>query len=276
MELPLYQVDAFSEGAFSGNPAAVVPLAEWLPDEMLQGIAAENNLSETAFFCPARTDEEGVFDLRWFTPMAEVDLCGHATLASGYVLFHECGRGGRSVTFSTRSGPLVVEKGEGRAIVMHFPALGRHPVDDGPALAAALAEVLGPRPVEIYQGTNLMAVYAHQADIEAITYQAEVQDVLARAGAWGLIATAPGAPGAGIDFVSRFFAPAKGVPEDPVTGSAHCMMAPYWGARLGKQRMTARQLSRRGGAVRCEVGPDRVTLGGECTLFLKGTIVLPS
>jgi len=258
--LPIYQIDAFTDEVFAGNPAAVAPLKEWLSDEAMQAIAMENNLSETAFFVP---EGEG-FRLRWFTPAAEVELCGHATLASAHLLFSELGYDKEAIAFETRSGRLTVERrSEGYA--MDFPATAaqsHEPVPD-------LAEALGGAPQALLVGSYAMAVFETADEVAGLAPNFEA---ISKLDWWGVIATAPGDD---YDFVSRFFAPAKSVPEDPVTGSAHCMAAPYWAERLGRNDLKARQISKRGGEVGCLVKGDRVELTGKAVLFLKGEIYLP-
>jgi PhzF family phenazine biosynthesis protein len=274
--LLMYQVDAFAEALFAGNPAAVVPLDAWIDDALMQAIAAENNLSETAFFVPA-PGAAGVYDLRWFTPAAEVELCGHATLASGHVALTELLRGAESVTFRTKSGPLGVALADEGRYAMDFPALAAAPLDKA-HIADMLGEVLGHRPQALLASVNLMAVYDHPADLRDLAYSPVLASVLDEAGFWGLICTAPGEPDTDYDFLSRFFAPAKGVPEDPVTGSAHCALAPYWAGRLGKRELTGFQASTRGGVVGCVVDehtpPRRVGLIGQCVNYLTGTITV--
>jgi len=258
--LPAYQIDAFASRAFQGNPAAVVPLEAWLSDSAMQAIAMENNLSETAFFV---SEGEG-FRLRWFTPGAEVDLCGHATLATAHLLFDVLGYERDQIAFETRSGRLtVVRQGDGYA--MDFPASSLRPHQR----SLDLNEALGAAPVELWDGTYAMAVFKSAEEIIALKPNYEA---LSNLNWWGVIATAPGED---CDFVSRFFAPAKSIPEDPVTGSAHCLTAPYWAEKLGKTSLKARQLSKRGGEVGCKVLGDRVELSGKAVLFLEGTIFLP-
>ncbi len=264
MELPLYQVDAFTNRVFGGNPAAVCPLESWLPDETLQAIALENNLSETAFFV-ARDDG---FDLRWFTPKIEIDLCGHATLASAQVVFEELGYAGERIGFHTRSGLLTVER-RGDRLVMDFPA---RPSERG-EVPAELAQALGGRPQEVWRTQrDHLVPFASEAEVRALTPDVTA---LERYEAIGVIATAP-ADDPELDFVSRFFAPRAGVPEDPVTGSAHCVLTPYWAERLGKDELRARQVSERSGDVGCTLRGDRVELAGRAALYLRGTIALPS
>jgi len=259
MEIPIYQVDAFSSAAFGGNPAAICPLDEWLPDETLQAIAAENNLSETAYF--VRTGER--FALRWFTPGCEVDLCGHATLATAYVLFHELGILGDTLRFDTKSGELVVRR-DGQRLVMDFPSRPPGRVDVDPGLVGAM----GGAPVEILAARDYLLVYGSASEVRAL---APNMEALTRIDRFAFIATAPGED---CDFVSRFFAPAKGVPEDPVTGSAHCTLIPYWAARLGKTSLKARQISKRGGELFCRLDGDRVEMAGSAALFLRGRIIV--
>jgi PhzF family phenazine biosynthesis protein len=255
-----YQVDAFANRVFEGNPAAVCPLDEWLDDEQLQRIAEENNLSETAFLIAAGDD----FELRWFTPTREVDLCGHATLASAHVLFHHLGYSRATVHFHTRSGRLSVTR-DGKLLSMDFPAIACAPCD----APGALVEGLGHRPVEVHCGSNYMAVLEDEETVRGIEPD---QALLGRLDLHGVIITAPGTDA---DFVSRYFAPKFGIPEDPVTGSAHCQLAPWWAARLGRTRLHARQVSRRGGELICRVNGDRVILSGEAVSFLVGEITLP-
>lgn len=278
MKYPLYQVDAFADAMFAGNPAAIIPLESWLPDAMMQAVAAENNLSETAFFCAEEIGVQGRYALRWFTPTAEVDLCGHATLASAWVVLHVLEPGLPQVVFSTRSGLLTVRKAGEDLLEMDFPALDAEPLggEESVRIADSLGRVLGVRPVELHRGANLLAVFSDEAAIRALHYDSELAGALAQAHAWGLIATAPADAGTGIDFISRFFAPAKGVPEDPVTGSAHCLMAPYWAARLGRTELVARQVSARGGMVYCRHRGARVNISGRCAPYLEGVITLPA
>ena len=268
MKLRLWQVDAFAERAFSGNPAAVVPLSAWLSDATMQAIANENNLSETAFFV-AR--EPGVYDLRWFTPTVEVDLCGHATLASGWVILGELAPSLTEVEFRTRSGPLTVGRAEGGRYRMSLPSDPTEPFSSPSGFAGALGNALGVEaPAEIRIGRNLMAVWAHDGPVRAIRAR-DLAPLLHEAGVWGLIATGKG-DGKPYDCVSRFFAPGKGVPEDPVTGSAHCAVAPYWAKRLGKRQLRAYQASQRGGDLLCTDEGERVAISGACVLYMRGEI----
>lgn len=260
MKLKQYQVDAFTDRVFGGNPAAVVPLSAWLDDALLQAIAEENNLSETAFFVASGKG----FELRWFTPVKEVDLCGHATLASAHVIFERLGFRQSVVTFETRSGDLRVESREG-LLVMDFPARPPAPCDR----PAALEDGLGVRPAEILAADDYLAVFDSEAAVRRIVPD---QALLARLDLRGVIVTSPGSD---VDFVSRFFAPKFGVPEDPVTGSAHCTLAPYWAQRLGKKVLTAKQVSRRGGNLICEWRGDRVFLSGRAVTVMETDMELP-
>ena len=259
MKLDIYQIDAFASRPFTGNPAAVVPLTEWLPDEVMLNIAMENNLAETAYFVP---NGEG-YDLRWFTPAVEMDLCGHATLASAYLIFEILGTDKTLLRFQTRSGELTVEKQDGR-YVLDFPSR--------PGVAteapAGLIEAIGATPKEIYKSRDYMLVYESEADVLAIKPDF---NSLMKIDAHAVIVTAPGDSS---DFVSRFFAPEVGVPEDPVTGSAHCTLIPYWAGRLGKNDLFARQVSQRGGEIYCQLIGDRVKMAGDAVLYLKGEIYL--
>jgi PhzF family phenazine biosynthesis protein len=270
MRLPIYQIDAFASAVFSGNPAAVCPLDRWLPDATMQSIAAENNLAETAFFVPRPADAaDGAnaraggtdYDLRWFTPETEINLCGHATLASGYVVFTALDPSRQDVTFHTRSGPLTVCRA-GDDLSMDFPA---RPPEPCPA-PAGLDAALGATPREVWRSRDLMAVFDGEQDVRALKPSF---DGIRALGVFGVIVTAPGRE---VDFVSRFFAPLQGIPEDPVTGSAHCTLVPYWAKRLGRPRLRARQLSARGGELLCEDRGDRVTIAGRAVKFLEGVI----
>jgi predicted PhzF superfamily epimerase YddE/YHI9 len=271
-----FQIDAFATRVFKGNPAAVVPLDCWLPDATMQAIAAENNLSETAFFdrpFPTRSTssihglvvpEGEAYRLRWFSPGGEIDLCGHATLASARVLFELLGHSGNNIAFDTRSGRLVVER-DGERLAMDFPALPALPC---PAPAALLAG-LKRSAVEVLAADDYFAVFESEDDIRSLAPDLAELSKLDRR---GVCITAPGRS---VDFVSRFFGPKWGIPEDPVTGSAHCTLAPYWATRLGKTRFIARQLSRRGGELYCELRGERVTIAGYAVKFLEGEIVVP-
>ena len=276
MDLKLYQVDAFADDVFKGNPAAIVPLAEWLPTEVMQALAVENNLSETAFFVPHADGAVGHFDLRWFTPGAEVDLCGHATLASAYVLFEYLGETADTLRFETRSGTLKVTRGADGFLSMDFPANVTTDELDNPALLAKFEAALGAKVLEPkMRGPYSLFVLERESDVRNIRYSGAIADALEESPFWALLVTAPADAGQPYDFVSRFFAPAKGVPEDPVTGSAHCMLAPYWAKRLGRDKVVGYQASKRGGTVVCEMQGDRVSLSGRVAPYLMGTISIP-
>jgi predicted PhzF superfamily epimerase YddE/YHI9 len=267
MKLPLYWIDAFTDRVFAGNPAAVVPLAEWLPAETMQRIAFENGLAETAFFVPTGPER---YHLRWFTPTVEVKLCGHATLASAHALYTQLGFAGERVIFDSLSGPLTVTRRADARLELDFPATPPRP-EDSDALrrqvaAAVGAEItwLGRSPYDLFAVASVVTPLAGlRPDLPAI----------AAFGGRGLIVTAAGGPG-GADFASRFFAPQAGVPEDPVTGSAHCALVPYWAQKLGKSTLRARQVSARGGELLCELAGDRVKMAGHAVLYLKGEISL--
>ncbi|MBT6096295.1 MAG: PhzF family phenazine biosynthesis protein [Rhodospirillaceae bacterium] len=261
MDIPVYQVDAFTDKAFAGNPAAVCPLTEWLPDATMQAIAFENNLSETAF-CVSRG--AGEYELRWFTPAAEVDLCGHATLASASVLFGPLGEIAPAISFHTRSGELRVSRRED-LLVMDFPALPAEPV----TMPEGLVEALGAEPSTFLRAVKNMAVFETEAQVRAINPDF---NYIAAMDGMGLIITAPGD---NIDCASRYFAPQVGVNEDPVTGSAHCTIVPYWADRLGKTDIHARQVSARSGDLYCRYLGERVEMAGHAVLVLSGKLWLP-
>ena len=256
MQIPLYQVDAFTSELFGGNPAAVCPLPEWLPDETLQAIAVENNLSETAFYMPA---EDG-YHLRWFTPEIEVDLCGHATLATAHVILNCLGSDADHVRFDSRGGELIVRR-DGDRLSMDFPSHPPKPYDP----PEGLLEALGGEPLEALRGIYTLVVYGSEQEVRGLS-----PDIagLATAGD-DVIVTAPGDDS---DFVSRFFAPMCGIPEDPVTGSAHCTLIPFWSLRKCKSVFMARQVSARGGVLFCEDRGERVTIAGQAVLYMKGAI----
>lgn len=263
LRIPIYQIDAFADRPFSGNPAAVCPLEHWLPDAVLQSIAEENNLAQTAFYVPrALRTAEPAFDLRWFTPAAEVDICGHATLASAYFIL---GRSAAdSVAFYTRSGVLRVTR-DGARLALDFPA--RPPVPEA-ADTAAIEDALGARPATVLKSRDVFAVFDNAVAVASLKPD---MAKIATLDGFGVIATAPGID---CDFVSRFFVPKVGVPEDPVTGSAHCSLIPYWAERLGKTDLFARQISKRGGQLWCRHRGDRVTIAGTCAPYLEGWIEL--
>jgi PhzF family phenazine biosynthesis protein len=260
MLIPFYQVDAFTDRLFGGNPAGVCPLDKWLPDEVMQKIAMENNLSETAFFI----NKGEVFHIRWFTPKVEVNLCGHATLASAHVIFHYMGFGGETVSFESRSGILNVTKEED-LLILDFPA-------NKPTRAALpddFVQSLNITPIQCYRGKeDYLLLYKSQQEIVALAPDfRRLEKVDARA----VIVTAPGEQA---DFVSRFFGPRVGVDEDPVTGSAHTVLIPFWAEKLGKTEMKALQLSPRTGTLFCRLRGERVDIGGKAVTYLKGEISL--
>lgn len=264
IDISLYQVDAFAAAPMQGNPAAVLPLDGWLDDGVMQAIAAENNLSETVFFVGGGGD----FQIRWFTPKTEVELCGHGTMAAAWVIFNilEPGRG--TVTFASSSGPLKVSAGDGGLLTMDFPAW--RPLAATPP--AGLVTAIG-APVSRVLAVDRDYLFV-TGDARSVLNATPDFAVLIESDRYGAILTAPG-DGFGVDFVSRFFAPRKGIPEDPVTGSAHCSLTPYWAERLGKNKLNARQLSARGGDLVCELKGGRVFISGTAALFMEGTIYLP-
>lgn len=266
MKLPLYWIDAFTDKVFAGNPAAVVPLAQWLPDDLMQQIAFENGLAETAFFVPAKLSEalakESRYYLRWFTPSVEVDLCGHATLASAFVLFTQLGLAGDMVVFDSRSGPLTVTRQQSGLLELDFPSRPARPC----AIPAGLANALGAVPEQVAQARDTLCIFPREEDVRALRPDFAT---LAKLDTYAVIATAPGRD---CDFVSRFFAPRAGINEDPATGSAHCTLTPYWADRLGKNKLRARQISARGGELWCELRDNRVGIAGHAVLYLRGEI----
>ena len=267
MRIQVYHVDAFASRPFEGNPAAVCPLEHWLDDQLLQAVASENNLSETAFFVPAGDS----YELRWFTPRCEVKLCGHATLASAFVIFQVLGlqvseTALNSVRFETRfSGTLTVHR-DGDLFAMDFPALAPWACETPPV---ALLDGLGANPTEVVQiEDNYFAIYKSQQHVESIRPDFRLLEKLHPAG------VAITAPGKNSDFVSRYFVPSYGIPEDPVTGSTHCSLAPYWAQRLGKTSLHALQVSERGGELWCEVKGSRVIIKGNAVLTLQGELLI--
>lgn len=259
MKIPMYQVDAFTEEIFRGNPAAICILNEWLDEKLMQNIAMENNLSETAF-CIVKED---LCELRWFTPEEEIDLCGHATLATAYVIFEILNYPGSTVKFTTKSGILTVEK-QGDIMTMEFPSREGTKVE----ITEKLIKSLGKEPKAAYKSRDLMVVYENEQEIRGLNPNMEKLKLV---DAFGIIVTAKGESS---DFVSRYFAPSCGVLEDPVTGSAHCTLIPYWSKILGKNKMIAHQLSKRGGVLQCEHVGDKVKISGKAKLFFKGEIYL--
>jgi predicted PhzF superfamily epimerase YddE/YHI9 len=258
-KLPLYWVDAFADQPFHGNPAAVVPLAAWPADALMQQIAFENGLAETAFFVRTGPDR---FHLRWFTPALEVDLCGHATLAAAFTLFTQLNQTGDTISFDSRSGPLTVSRLPGHRFELDFPS---RPAQVG-VVPSALGPALGAQPEAVAQARDTLCVFPRAEDVRALQPDFAA---LAQFDTFAFIATAPGDD---CDFVSRFFAPRAGINEDPVTGSAHCTLIPYWAQRLGKTRLHARQVSARGGELFCELRGDRVGIAGHAVLYLRGEI----
>jgi len=257
MEIPLYQIDAFASKLFEGNPAAVCPLDAWLPDATMQSLAAENNLSETAFVVP----QGDGFHIRWFTPLSEVDLCGHATLATAYVMFNILGYGKDRIEFDSRSGPLAVSRDRGW-LVMDFPAQPPVACD----IPAEIVEAFEAAPVECLKSEDLIVVFDRESDIESADPDYELLKKLE----WrGVVITAKSSR---YDFVARFFAPKYGIPEDPVTGSAYTQLAPYWASRTGSKKFSVKQLSARGGELRCEMVGDRVYISGQAVKYMEGKI----
>jgi PhzF family phenazine biosynthesis protein len=266
-QLPIYQVDAFTSQVFGGNPAAVMPLDEWLPDDALQKLAMENNLSETAFLVPLPADANSDFHIRWFTPCTEVPLCGHATLASAWVVLNKMDWKADAIRFQSMSGPLGVCKSADGWLALDFPNL---PFEMQPT-PAIIAEALAEAPETAFyvaNDTNYMVVLENEAAVRSAQPDLKVLKTL---GNQGLIMTAPGDE---CDFVSRYFAPGCGIDEDPVTGSIHSVLVPYWAEKLGKSAMDARQVSQRGGVLRCELKGDRVAISGQAAFFMEGSVYL--
>lgn len=257
MKLTIYQVDAFSDKVFEGNPAAICPLNEWISDENMQNIAMENNLSETAFF----TQNGDVFDLRWFTPTNEVDLCGHATLASAHIIFNHLNYDEKCIRFNTKSGELKVYKHKNK-LLMDFPAVFSEKITPPKYLFKAL----GIEEAEVYKSDDYMVVLDNENAVLNINPD---YNLLASIQTRGIIVTSVSEE---FDFVSRFFAPAIGVPEDPVTGSAHTKLVPYWSKKLGKKELYAKQLSQRGGVLWCKMKENRVEIEGSAVTYLIGEI----
>ncbi|RDI49821.1 PhzF family phenazine biosynthesis protein [Nocardia mexicana] len=271
MEVLLHQIDAFADAPFTGNPAAVMPLLEWLPDELLQQLAEENNLAETAFYVSELPPEAGAapgegpaFHLRWFTPAVEVDMCGHATLASAAQILDDMHPGSDRVHFFTRSGWLTVDRTDADELVLDLPAVASLDVVADPDLVDAL----GVRPLRTLTGQDEVIIVASEREVRTARPNLSAFPKLAR----GVILTAPGDTA---DFVSRFFAPGVGIPEDPVTGSAHAQLTPIWSTDFGRADLTAHQLSARGGRLRCTLAADRVLLTGRCHRYLDGVVRLP-
>jgi PhzF family phenazine biosynthesis protein len=264
MKLTIYQVDAFTSHLFGGNPAAVIPLKKWIPDELMQQLALENNLSETVFFVPSET-ENADYEIRWFTPEVEINLCGHATLASAFVLFEILKKKKKKVVFSSKSGLLIVRK-NGDIFEMDFPSWKPERITDYPA--ELLASLGNPEIAGVYRYRDYLVELNNEETLKKI----QPDFTLMKKAIEKVIITAPGKE---VDFVSRFFAPTAGVDEDPVTGSAHSQLIPFWSYKLGKEKMTAKQLSKRGGDIYCEQKGERVIMGGQCVFYMKGEITLP-
>lgn len=271
MELRIWKLDAFAEKLFEGNPAAVIPLEAWLLDDQMLAIAAENNLSETAFFVPAESGDFTHCHLRWFTPEVEVSLCGHATLAAAHVVLTHLAPKLDTVTFATKSGDLVVSRGHAGLLEMALPAYQAVPHPDADEFAEALEEVLDITPRELLKANYPIAIFETVDEILEAEADSTLAETLEEFGETGIMITAAGGD-TGFDFVSRFFAPGKGIAEDPVTGSAHAALAPLWARRLGKPRLKARQLSARGGTLDCEEQGERVLIRGRVTPYLEGVI----
>jgi PhzF family phenazine biosynthesis protein len=259
MTLKIYQVDAFTSKVFGGNPAAVVPLERWLDDEVLQKIANENNLSETAFI----VKEDNYFGIRWFTPTSEVDLCGHATLASAFVLFNKMNYENETIEFQSKSGKLVVYKNN-ELLALNFPARNPQEIEPNEILLDALGEI----PEEVYFDKTIVCVFSDEEKVKNL--KPKIKDFL-KLKTHGVIVTSKGN---NVDFVSRFFAPGVGIDEDPVTGYAHTLLIPLWSKKLERDKLKALQISQRGGELFCENLQDRVNISGNAVLFLEGTIFI--
>jgi predicted PhzF superfamily epimerase YddE/YHI9 len=257
MKISIFQVDAFTNKAFGGNPAAVCPLEYWISDENMQAIAEENNLSETAFI----VNRGDYYQIRWFTPQTEVELCGHATLASAWVIMNKVQPDVKEIKFGSRGGELIVRREED-LYMMDFPV---HPPEEC-AVPNTLIKAIGQNPAEVLASNYYLVVFDSE---EVVRNLKPYMTLLKELDRIGVVITAPGNS---VDFVSRFFAPAVGIPEDPVTGSAHCTLIPYWAKKLGKTKMTAKQVSGRGGDLICEYKDDRVVIGGQARLFMEGRI----
>ncbi len=261
MKLDIYQVDAFAEGVFSGNPASVIPLYEWPSDDLMLNLAKENNQSETAFYVP----KGEYFELRWFTPEFEIDLCGHATMAAAHVIYEHGGYEDPAVVFVTKSGRLFVDREGKGSYTMDFPAWDAKEIQ----VTERVSNSIGVRPLALYAGDrDMMAVVGTEEELRSLKPDFRRIDEL---DAVCLIVTAPGTDH---DFVSRVFCPGAGIPEDPVTGSAHCTLTPYWAERLGRDQLRAFQASERGGLLGCELAGDRVRISGKAVTYMQGTIFL--
>jgi PhzF family phenazine biosynthesis protein len=271
MELKIWQVDAFADKPFEGNPAAVVQLAQWLDDDLMQDIAAENNLSETAFIVPDTAKGAGHYHLRWFTPTVEMPLCGHATLASGYVVLTHLQPQLSRVDFSTKSGVLTVERAGDGYLSVALPAFRTGPHPEAEDFKEALEEALDLDVLEVFKANYPLAVLGSADEVAEADSDSVLADMLDEFEEDGVIITAPGGD-TGFDFVSRFFVPGHGIAEDPVTGGAHAALVPFWARRLGRAKLTARQLSPRGGTLICEEQGERVLLKGRVAPYLEGVI----
>jgi PhzF family phenazine biosynthesis protein len=260
MRIPIYQIDAFSSQPFKGNPAAVCPLEEWLPDEVMQSIAMENNLSETAFFIK----NEDQYDIRWFAPKIEIDLAGHPTLATAHVIFNEMNHQGDTITFKSKISDILEITRNKDIISMNFPSRPPKKIYK----KELIEEAIGVEVEEFYENRDGLAVVANE---EIVTNLSPSMDKISKLDYIGLIVTSRGE---NVDFVSRFFAPQIGVPEDPVTGSAHCELIPLWAEKLNKNKLTAKQLSSREGTLYCEYLNDRVIIGGEAVTVLSGELII--
>ena len=259
MKIKLYHIDAFADQVFSGNPAAVCPLEEWLPKSTMQQIAAENNLSETAFF----VNQHGNFDLKWFTPETEVDLCGHATLASAHVIFNHLGNTNEKIEFTSNSGMLSVSR-NGDRLTLNFPVQSFELMKT----PEILAEALGANILETYKSSDLLVLLESEEDVLNLSPDfVKLKTLEAR----GIIVTAKGTD---VDFVSRFFAPQSGINEDPVTGSTHTILTPFWESKTGKKEFSARQVSKRGGNLHCRIAGNRIEISGKAFTYLTGEITI--
>jgi PhzF family phenazine biosynthesis protein len=263
MKFTIYQVDAFASKLFSGNPAAVIPLKKWIPEELMQNLAMENNLSETAFFAPAK-NREADYEIRWFTPGLEVNLCGHATLASAFVVFEILKSKKKKVVFDSKSGLLTVYQKK-EMLKMDFPSWPPERISEYPE--ALLPSLGNPEITGVYQNREYIVELMNEEAVKKCKPDFSLMKKVDKM----VIITAPGKE---VDFVSRFFAPTAGIDEDPVTGSAHSQLIPFWSEKLGKKKMQARQFSQRGGDISCEQKGDRVIIGGNCVLYMKGTIYI--
>jgi PhzF family phenazine biosynthesis protein len=272
MQLKLFQIDAFADHPFEGNPAAVMPLDAWIDDKLMQSIAMENNLAETAFFVGAPQKGEGHYDLRWFTPAVEVDLCGHATLASGYVVLTHLDPKLNEVVFHTRSGALTVAR-DGAYLAMDLPASSTGRKYDK-KFVKALTEGLGVAPREVLRSIYPLAVFDSEADVLKAHSSSFLAEALAAHGETGVILTAQADTSKEYDVASRFFVPGKGIAEDPVTGAAHTAIVPYWAKHLGRTEIVARQVSARGGTLLCTDNDERVTMRGKCAEYMTGVVTI--